>query len=166
MGSGPTWMVLERFSSAWAAARNGAEGSETKPSVVQGVCPTGWHMPSDDEWKELEMYLGMAKSEAFTTEWRGTDEGLKLKESGTNHWIDNTPAWNYGTNESGFTALPGGSRWYNTSFRKLTVRANFWSATESLSSFAWCRRLYSYHQDIYRYDDYKSRGYSVRCVKD
>ena len=149
----------------WAAAMNGATSSETNPSEVQGVCPDGWHMPGDDEWKELEMYLGMTEQQAFTTEWRGTNEGQKLKETTQHsHWY--THVFVTGTNESGFSALPGGSRWYNTSFRDLTARANFWSATESMSSFAWCRRLYYYHADIYRYDDYKSRGYSVRCVKD
>ena len=150
----------------WAAVMNGASGSDTNPSGVQGVCPDGWHVPSDEEWIELEMYLGMAESEAYTTEWRGIDEGLKLKESGYNHWWGFNRAWNLGANESGFTALPGGSRWYNESFQHLTYRANFWSATENMSSFAWCRRLYNGESRVYRYDNYKSRGYSVRCVKD
>ena len=60
----------------WAAAMNGATGSETDTGEVQGVCPDGWHMPGDDEWKELEMYLGMTEREAYTTEWRGINEGL------------------------------------------------------------------------------------------
>ncbi len=150
----------------WAAATNGASGDETNPGSVQGVCPDGWHVPGDNEWKELEMYLGMIEREANTTEWRGTDEGLKLKESGFSHWRGYIGSLNLGTNESGFTALPAGSRWYNESFRDMDLRANFWSATESYSSYAWCRRLYSKFPDVYRYDDYKSRGYSVRCVKD
>ena len=151
----------------WAAVMNGASGSETNPGGVQGVCPDGWHVPGDDEWKELEMYLGMSEREAHATYWRGTGEGLKLKESGNSHWKGWSGDWrNLGTNESGFTALPGGSRWYNESFRDLKERANFWSATESFSSYAWCRRMYYNYAEVYRYDDYKSRGYSVRCVKD
>ena len=150
----------------WAAAMNGATGSETDTGEVQGVCPDGWHMPGDDEWKELEMYLGMTEREAYTTEWRGINEGLILRESGSSHWFSDFPDYISGTNESGFTAIPAGSRWYNESFKYLTTRANFWSATESISSYAWCRRLYYNYAEVYRYDDYKSRGYSVRCVKD
>ncbi len=150
----------------WAAVMNGTPGSDANPSGVQGVCPDGWHVPSDEEWKELEMYLGMSEQQAYTTEWRGSDEGLKLKEGGISHWWGQLSSRVIGTNESGFTALPGGSRWYNESFQHLTYRANFWSATESMNSFAWCRRLYYDKAWVYRYDDYKSRGYSVRCVKD
>lgn len=150
----------------WAAVMNGTSGSDTNPSGVQGVCPDGWHVPSDEEWIELEMYLGMTEQQARTTEWRGSEEGRKLKESGYRHWWGFASYYYLGTNESGFTALPGGSRWYNESFDDVTYRANFWSATESMGSFAWCRRLYNNKFRVYRYDDYKSRGYSVRCVKD
>lgn len=149
----------------WAAAMNGVSGSETNPSHVQGVCPVGWHLPSDDEWKELEMFLGMSNRDANSIEWRGTDQGTKLKEASPGRWNEKYTV-HVGTNESGFKALPGGSRWYNESYRHLRDRANFWSATEILGSYAWCRRLYYYHPDVYRFNDYKSRGYSVRCVKD
>ena len=150
----------------WAAVMNGASGSATNPDVVQGVCPDGWHVPGDDEWKELEIHLGMSEKEASTTNWRGTDEGAKLKERGFNGLWWYSGSLYVGNDQSGFTALPAGSRLYNESFRHLTERANFWSATESLSSYAWCRRLYYSYAEVYRYDDYKSRGYSVRCVKD
>ena len=152
----------------WAATTSGASGNETNPVGVQGVCPVGWHVPADNEWKELEMYLGMTEREANKTDWRGIDEGIKLKESGASHWVDYFTLY-LGTNESGFTALPAGSRNYNGSFEDMegiSGDANFWSATESLSSYAWCRRLYTKKRNIYRYDDYKTRGYSVRCVKD
>jgi len=63
------------------------------------IAPAGWHVASDAEWKQLEMYLGMSQTESDQTGWRGTDEGGKLKEIGTVHWISpNTGA----TNESGF----------------------------------------------------------------
>ena len=150
----------------WAAAMNGASGSETDAGEVQGVCPDGWHLPGDDEWQELEMYLGLTEREANKTYWRGTNEGLILREIGTSHWLKIYQGYIPGTDESGFRALPAGSRLYNESFSDLFFRANFWSATESLSSYAWCRRLYHNHADVYRYDDYKSRAYSVRCVKD
>ncbi len=91
----------------WAAVMNGASGTDANPSGVQGVCPAGWHVPSDEEWKQMEIYLGMSASEANNENWRGTDEGGKLKETGTVHWTSpNTGA----TNASGFTALGGGHR--------------------------------------------------------
>ncbi len=150
----------------WAAAMNGASGSDPNPGRVQGVCPDGWHLPGDDEWQGLEIYLGFTEREANQTGWRGTTQGLVLRERGASHWSDTWRDYIDGTNESGFSALPGGSRLYDQSFREITRRAHFWSATESIDSYAWSRRLYYNYSQIYRYDDYKSRAYSVRCVKD
>lgn len=79
-------------------------------------------MPSDDEWKELEMYLGMTQAQADATDWRGTNEGGKMKETGTKHWDSpNTGA----TNESGFSALPGGYRNY-TGFFSSIITFGMW----------------------------------------
>jgi len=112
----------------WAAAMNGSGSSYTNPSGVQGVCPAGWHLPGDAEWKELEMYLGMSQAEASDTGYRGTDEGNKLKETGTTHWNSpNTGA----TNESGFTALPGGYHDNNGTFYYIGDYGYLWGATES-----------------------------------
>ena len=57
-----------------------AVSSSTNPSEVQGACPTGWHLPSDDEWKQLEMHLGMSQSEADVTGWRGKNQGSELAD--------------------------------------------------------------------------------------
>ena len=143
---------------------DGAGSSSTNPSGVQGVCPDGWHLPSDAEWKQLEMFLGMSQSDADGTGWRGTDEGGKLKETGTTHWNSpNTGA----TNSSGFTALPGGYRNRSgTVGSSLGNTAYFWSATEYDSSRAWTRSLYYSNSAVFRYYDYKDYGFSVRCTKD
>jgi len=61
---------------------NGSGSSSSNPSGVQGIWSTNWHLPNDDEWKELEIYLGMRQSQADGTEWRGTEKGGKLKETG------------------------------------------------------------------------------------
>lgn len=75
--------------------------------TTQGICPDDWHIPTDAELKTLEMHLGMSQADADNTFWRGTDEGGKMKETGTTYWNSpNTGA----TNSSGFTALPGGYR--------------------------------------------------------
>jgi len=63
----------------WAAVMNKETSSNENPSGVQGICPVGWHVPSDEEWKELEMFLGMSREEADETGHRGTDEGAKMK---------------------------------------------------------------------------------------
>ena len=143
----------------WPAAMNGAASSTTNPSGVQGVCPDGWHLPSDAEWTELTDYLG------------GTiDAGGKLKatgtiEAGTGLWYDlNTGA----TNETGFTALPGGGRNYTGSFYNIGGRGYWWSATEYKynSSDAWLRST-GYSRSYVDSDDLsKELGFSVRCVRD
>jgi uncharacterized protein (TIGR02145 family) len=125
------------------------------------IAPAGWHVPSDYEWKTLEMTLGMSQSEADGLKMRGTDEGLKLKETGTSHWLSpDTGA----TNESGFSALPGGIRYSVGPFDVLGVVTFLWSSTEDSSSTAWYRGIGG--PGVFRGSIEKHWGYSVRCVRD
>ncbi len=141
---------------------NGAGSSDGNPSGVQGVCPYGWHLPSDSEWKELERNLGMSQAETDNKDWRGTDEGGMLKEAGTDH--RNSP--NAGaTNESGFTALPGGFRSPNGTFYGLGDDTLFWSTTEYNESRVWTRRLDVINAGVRRSTYGKEDGFSVRYVK-
>jgi uncharacterized protein (TIGR02145 family) len=151
----------------WAAAMNGAESSNSNPSGMQGVCPDGWHLPSDEEWKELEMALGMSQIEAGQRRCRGINEGSKL--------AGNASLWNSGKLEnnvefgtSGFKGLPGGYRYddFNGSFVLLGYYGSYWSATESGRTGAWFRSLYYRGAEVLRYSSSKSRGFSVRCLKD
>lgn len=145
----------------WAGATNNA-GSSANPSSVQGACPSGWHLPSDSEWKQLEMHLGMSQADADGMEWRGTDEGGKLKESGEISW--QSP--NLGaTNETGFTALPGGYRLNGNEFLGLSGVTYFYTATENDESSAWYRGLESAQSGIYRHNNARVDGFSVRCVE-
>ena len=129
----------------------------------RNIAPEGWHVPSDEEWKQLEMYLGMSQAEADATGQRGTDEGGKLKEAGTTHWSSpNTGA----TNESGFSALAGGYRGDNGGFYSMGDTAAFWSSTEGSSGNAWCRTLGYLNSQVDRGNYDKPDGYSVRCVRD
>ena len=130
----------------------------------RGMCSEDWHIPTDEEIKVLEMYLGMSESEANSWGWRGTDEGGKLKEEGTAHWASpNTGA----TNESGFTALPGGSRfYYDGIYQNIGGLGYFWSCSEGDSSYAWIRLLSYNFSGIHRGNYNKRSGFSVRCVRD
>lgn len=150
----------------WAAAMNGAATSETNPSDVQGICPCNWHLPSDAEWIELEMYLGMSFSEADAFGWRGTDEGNKMKT--TSGWYNG----GNGSNSSGFSALPAGQRALG-SFTGLTLETLYWSSTEyiNITYLAFNRTLnYQYStvgwfKSSHFYGYPKNYGFSVRCVK-
>jgi uncharacterized protein (TIGR02145 family) len=129
----------------------------TTTQGTKGICPAGWHLPCDDEWKTLEMALGMSQSEADDTGYRGTDEGGKMKETGYAHWNSpNTGA----TNTSGFTALPGGVHLSDGFFLSLGDTGWWWS-----SSAGWLRGL-NYDNVQVRRDTYGTTGFSVRCLKD
>ena len=109
------------------------------------------------------MNLGMLQTEADKTEYRGTDQGGKLKQIGTTHWTSpNTGA----TNSSGFTALPGGSRRTNGAFVSVGDYGLLWSATEGGGTQPWRRFLNYNFAQVYRSLINKKDGYSVRCVKD
>jgi uncharacterized protein (TIGR02145 family) len=142
----------------WDAASGGTTSS-ANPSGVQGVCPTGWHLPSDAEWKQLEMELGMTQVQADATGGRGTDQGNQLKS--TTLWTAGGSA----TNSSGFTALPGGLRNTSGTFGHLGNIGRWWSATEDGSN-AWHRDLYFVNATVSRYTDDKGIGYAVRCLRD
>lgn len=145
------------------AAMNGSESSNSNPSNVQGVCPDGWHLPSDDEWKELEIYLGMNYSEADLFDWRGADEGAKLKS--ISGWYNN----GNGNNLSGFTAFPGGNCTMGGLFANAGTDAFFWSSTagdNALTPNNLIRGLSFYNMDIYRNSRHWLYGFSVRCVED
>ena len=122
----------------------------------RNIAPEGWHVPTDDEWQILVDYLGGSSV-----------AGGKMKEEGTAHWNSpNTGA----TNESGFTALPGGYRYYryysSGYYYYMGTSGYFWSSTEYYSLGAWYRVLNSNYSGVYRsYDFSKRSGFSVRCLR-
>ncbi len=131
---------------------------------TQGICPGGWHLPTDAEWCELENEVDVGTIDCSWTGWRGSDAGGNLKEVGTTHW--NAP--NDGaTNSSGFTALPGGYRDYVTgSLGSLGDYAFIWSSTEGASVSSWFRMLGKDVKTAGRNNYEKTYGFSVRCIKD
>ena len=147
----------------WAAAMNGSASSNANPSGIQGVCPDGWHLPSDAEWKQLEIYLGMSEASADSSGFRGFDEGGKLKMVGTTLWW--TP--NLGaTNSTGFTALPGGIRFEPGFFNYRGRYGDYWSSSTEWSLLAYRRSLENSESRIQRGAQNRDAGISVRCLKD
>ena len=129
----------------------------------RNIAPEGWHVATDDDWKQLEVFLGMNQTLANSLGWRGTNEGGKLKEAGTTHWVSpNTAA----TNETEFSGLPGGYRYEGGMYDGIGMHGVFWTSTEFNSSFAWTRGLGNIYPGIHRFEGRKVDGFSVRCVKD
>ncbi len=136
----------------WTTIMNGSGSSNSVPSGVQGICPNGWHLPSDAEWDILVNYLGGSSV-----------AGGKIKESGTTHWqVPNIDA----TNESGFTALPGGKRTPAGTFISKSQAAYFWTSYEYNSADAYVRSVQYNVNSVLQWTHDKNYGYSVRCLKD
>ncbi len=135
----------------------------TTIEMTQGVCPKGWHIPSDNEWKILEMELGMSQETADSTSWRGTGEGGKLKAPGITYW---DPPNRGATNSSHFTALPAGHRDTAGNFSGLGYNTSYWTSTLISDTQAWRRYLSADEYRIYRGDGNRIYGASVRCIED
>jgi uncharacterized protein (TIGR02145 family) len=119
---------------------------------TEKLCPIGWHVPSDEEWTALINYLGGSSI-----------AGGKLKETGTEHWVSpNTGA----TNETGFTALPGGCRVATPDFKYVGYHGEWWSSTEYSPDNAWNRGMGYSGSYVGRSGYHKIFGFSVRCVRD
>lgn len=118
----------------------------------KGICPDGWHIPSDDDWKTLEMRLGMSQSQVDNIYERGTDQGKQLKVNGT----------------SGFEGLIYTYRHMDGNFQSLDNNSNFWTSTQKINTtdVAVRRVLYTQNSYVGRLFGYKTIGLSVRCVKD
>jgi uncharacterized protein (TIGR02145 family) len=157
----------------WAVAMNGAASSNNNPSGVQGICPNGWHLPGDAEWTQLTDYLINNYNDITAV-----NVGNKLKSCrqvssplGNECNTSDHPRWEYytvtiyGTNDFGFSALPGGY-YYGGSYGTVGSYGNWWSSTEYSSSTAWYRSMYYNYGGVYRSHDNMSYGFSVRCLRD
>jgi uncharacterized protein (TIGR02145 family) len=119
----------------------------------RGLAPEGWHIPTSTDWQTLVEYLGGAPV-----------AGGKMKEAGTAHWHEpNTGA----TNESGFSALPGGIRVHeNGSFQRMGSTAGFWSSNSTTGTSTTSARMVFDEATFIDSAEQKVRGFSVRCVRD
>ena len=152
----------------WKAVMHNSASSTSNPSGVQGICPTGWHVPSDAEWTQLISYVesqpqywydghsAAGKALASTSGWAKSEVECAIG----NHAEHNNATW--------FSALPAGyaSGGYDFNNTTVGVSAFFWSATECGEDHAWDRVLYHDDSGAYRFVKDKTHGLSVRCVKD
>ncbi|MDR2577560.1 MAG: fibrobacter succinogenes major paralogous domain-containing protein [Chitinispirillales bacterium] len=132
----------------WLTVMSGTSGSSANPSGVRGICPEGWHVPSDAEWAALS---------DFAVE---NVAGRKLKA---------TSGWNggNGTDDFGFSALPGGRRQTGEDYWGIGEHGEWWSATEQGTESAWFWEMSSNRGQVYRFTEFRDRGEkSLRCVRD
>ncbi|WP_407448040.1 fibrobacter succinogenes major paralogous domain-containing protein [Fibrobacter sp.] len=153
-----TWVAAMDSVGTWSTSGKGCGYGKTcsvasagSTTLVRGICPKGWHLPSHDEWEAL-----------FTAVGGSSTAGSKLKSQ--TGWT----AYSGITNEDafGFSALPAGGRYRKGNFDYDGYYANFWSSTESDSYSAYFMRLYYDYDNGYLYDYYKYFGFSVRCLMD
>jgi uncharacterized protein (TIGR02145 family) len=127
----------------------------------RGIAPEGWRIPSDNDWITMEKTIGMSQTEVNQTGWRGSNEGSKLKQEGTESWI--SP--NSNNNSTGFTALGGGYRTEDGFFNIAKEYGGWWSNSIFNSSTAWARTMKYSNSNIERLNYNKKCGFSVRCIK-
>jgi uncharacterized protein (TIGR02145 family) len=126
---------------------------------AQVACPAGWHLPSDGEWKMLEVTAGMTPSDADSLEWRITGAvGIALKAR---------KGWNSGGNGENtvrFSAIPSGI-YEQSTYTFIGDLASFWTSTYTDETHAWGRGLIYHAEGVYRWKYTRTSGFSVRCVK-
>lgn len=124
-----------------------------------GVCPVGWHIPTDPEWQSLELALGMSVAAVVNYGWRGSDQSTQMRS--TSGW-DNAGD---GTNSSGFNAKPGGYS-YSNGYQFIDGHGFWWTSTASDATMSIARRLSYLEPRVYRYNYPMSNGFSARCIQD
>ena len=155
----------------WSAVMHGASSSSAVPSGVQGICPTGWHVPSDAEWVELLAYVGSQSDYVCGSDTSYISKAL----ADTMGWNDATADCTVGNdpsanNTTGFSVLPAGH--YRSQFDLVIgsgMMANFWSCTESSAGNpggAWARVIANSTAHVSYTSGNRSNGFSVRCLRD
>lgn len=150
---------------SWMAVMNGDVSDSTGQGGVQGICPSGWHVPSDAEWDTLELTLGMQLSDVLTFGARGI-HGKQMKS--TTEWQDYFEEWEMlsgnGSNSSGFNAFPAGKYYWGT-FYYFGYFAYFWTSTKNHNGVLF-RKLASVNEGVTRNALNSGDAYSCRCLAD
>ena len=151
---------------SWQVVMRNASSSNANPSGVQGICPTGWHVPSNSEWSELAEYVRNQSqylcSDNMTTIAKALADSIGWSGSSNACAVGNNLSSN---NATGFSALPAGS-WYSNSTYNFGSRAYFWTSVQDNSSRAYYRYLDYSNVGMYWTDLPKDYRLSVRCLRD
>jgi uncharacterized protein (TIGR02145 family) len=180
-----TWVSSNTFTSGAPgstanADKNNARGATNVKGGGRGICPPGWHIPTDREWAtmldKVEGGSTYSTSQTGTGFWGSTvttvAAGVKLKsqaifsgtDPGTGSWLDHD---NRGSNVSGFGAVPAGGRDLNGSqLNYRGLRSPIWSSSVGSSGYAWYREFRYGDAQVRRFFSDRSYGFSVRCVRD
>jgi uncharacterized protein (TIGR02145 family) len=136
------------------------------------VCPDGWHLPSDEEWTQLEEYL---IANGYNYDGTTTRDKIAISLASATGWNSSTDTGAIGNtntaydayrNKSGFSALPGGYRYLNGAFNDIGIQSTWWSSTEDDTGYAWGRGLFYDYSYVRMYHSSKAYGFSVRCLRD
>ena len=150
----------------WKAVMGNFSSSSTNPSGVQGICPTGWHVPSDSEWTQLTNYV----SDHPQYRCGGSSLNIASALASTTGWISSTDPCTVGfgqstnNNATGFSAFPAGYYGGGSSFN-FGYDADFWSATEEYSNYTYGLKLFQFRAIVGRNSYLKYLGFSVRCLR-
>jgi uncharacterized protein (TIGR02145 family) len=173
-GSTINWIDIHGLDSNWSHATEGAYCfindslygklyNYLAVSDIRKLAPEGWHIPSDSEWQTLEKSIGMSDSEASGYAWRGITEAEKLLVKSSIGWPTNSVL--FGTDEVGFSALPGGVRISNGS-TNISQTVGFWWTNTVKDNSTYYRYIDAQYKGIFRQYIQPNYGMSVRCVKD
>jgi uncharacterized protein (TIGR02145 family) len=132
------------------------------------VCPSGWHLPSDAEWQQLEVVAGIPANQVNETGSRGADIGTQLKEPGNMNWDEMRTVSSTITNKLGLTVQPTGSFSAKETLEKTHLKrfAYLWTSKSATSNEAWARQFRYLNNEVVRFYFDKKLGFGVRCVKD
>ena len=151
----------------WVTAMDSAASSNNAPSGVQGICPDGWHLPSEAEWDALTNYISSqpglfcggdpyndAKAIAAQTNWQGSTNTCAIGNDLN------------ANNATGFSALPGGHRASNGTYYYAGYISGWWSSREYDEVVVWGRDIYYGHPRVQRGDFHSVYSHSARCLRD
>ena len=166
-----TWVNLK--TGAWCYYNNDSANGEIYGKLynwyavndTRDLAPAGWHIASDEEWKIMEMYLGMSNIDVDRYGQRGTDEGSKLAGI-ADLWSDGVLVKNQNFGSSGFLGLPSGVRYSIGKFSQIGNYGYWWSSSVYTDEFSWYRNINHAGTNIKRDGFYRQSGSSVRCVRD
>ncbi len=167
-GGNPANMLQYGLFYTWTEAMNGAPATENVPSGVQGICPDGWHLPSNSEWMGLEDFLGYRDEYRCGTDVNNVAKAMASREGWTAQSPLHTPCSIAETPEnndaSGFCALPSGSFWKGLD--GFGSNTGFWTASEGSETTAPVHCFSASNATVEINCTPKEAAYPIRCLKD